>query len=193
MSADGREGRVLALIGKHGRRLSRLADTRCTHDGRLLGAAYRLPDGVWIWTAGHREPPQVARINAAAHYLDAVDECRCQAEVQACYDAASEVLSSDVRPVARPAVMRIDAEASDAGFFHFTPGFSMVLGHEFAVSEVSCGCRRQFYLDVYGLAKAALANATSVEPTPTHVPPLLPDLPQREVQRLLQSLAKARA
>lgn len=59
-------------------------------DGRRLGAVFRLPDGLWAWSAGYRESPEAARRHAAAFYLDALDECDSDRERQACCDAASQ-------------------------------------------------------------------------------------------------------
>ena len=64
----------------------------CPRDGRRLGAVFRLPDGLWAWSAGNREPPMVARRKAAAFYVDALDECGSDSKRQACYDAASQAL-----------------------------------------------------------------------------------------------------
>ena len=52
---------------------------------------------------------------------------------------------------------------------------SMISGPGFAVSEVSCGCRRQYYLNIRALVMASVGH-TTVAATPVHVAPLPPDL-----------------
>lgn len=197
MSDDGRSGQVLALIKRHAGSLDAMAETRCPHDGRLLGAAYWLADGLWVWSADHREPPQIARREAAACCLDALDECQTAEDQRACYEAASDALSADIRPVARPAVLHVEIDPANTDWYEVTDlAMSVVGGPRFLVTEVSCGCRRHFYLDLHSLILAA--NATASRPhraqrVRKHVPPLPPDLPEREAQRLLWSGLEARA
>ncbi|GAA3348611.1 hypothetical protein GCM10020358_67700 [Amorphoplanes nipponensis] len=189
--SDDRERSVLALIAHRGRQLTRLAESRCPEDGRLLGAVYRLTDGIWIWSAGHRQPPQTARREAAALYLDTMEDCATVDERQACYDSAIEVLSSDTRPRANPEVARIELVERAGGLWRFTRPFamSMVAGNGFAVTEVSCGCRRPYYMDIHSLVKHSLQSPPSNQQSVIHVPPLPPDLPEREVERLLKSMS----
>ena len=198
MSDDGRPGQVLELIKRHAGSLDTMAETRCPHDGRLLGAAYWLADGLWVWSAGHREPPQVARREAATSCLDALDECQTADEQRACYEAAGEALSADIRPVARPAVLHVAIDPANTDWYEITdPTMSMVCGHRFLVTEVSCGCRRHFYLDLHSLILAAVnamaSRARRAHRVRKHVPPLPPDLPEREAQMLLESGLEARA
>ena len=75
MSDADRAEQVLQAVRLHGRQLPCPSETRCPRDGRRLGAVFRLPDGLWAWSAGNREPPEAARRKAAAFYLDALDEC----------------------------------------------------------------------------------------------------------------------
>lgn len=198
MSDDGRADEVLELIKRHARRLQPLADTRCPHDGRLLGAAYWLTDGLWVWSAGHRQPPQVARLEAAAFCVDALDECRNADERRGCYEAASEALSADIRPVARPAVLHVEIDLTSPDDYCIKkPTMSVASGYRFLVTEVSCGCRRHFYLDLHSLILAAAgvagARRKGAALMKKHVPPLPADLPEREAQRLLESVLQARA
>lgn len=192
MNVDDRARQVLELITRH-RNAPSVAESRCPHDGRLLGAAYQFPDGLWIWSAGCREPPQAARLQAAAFYLDALDECQTASEERACYDAASDALSADIRPVARPSVMHVETDPSALGRYQTGWGMSVVAGPSFLVTEVSCGCRRQFYLDLHSLVLRATTTPPRGRKASNHVPPLPPDVPARERQRLLESVPKARA
>ena len=198
MSDDERADEVLELSKRHARRLQSLADTRCPHDGRLLGAAYWLTGGLWVWSAGHRQPPEVARLEAATFCIDALDECRNADEWRACYEAASEALSADIRPVARPAVLHVESDPTSPDDYRInTPTMSVVSGYRFLVTEVSCGCRRHFYLDLDSLILAAAgvagARRKGAPLMRKHVPPLPSDLPEREAQRLLESGLQARA
>ena len=70
---------------------------------------------------------------------------------------------------------------------------SVVSGPGFLVTEVSCGCRRHFYLDLHSLILQATAAPPGSPAARAHVPPLPPDLPARERQRLLKSSPPARA
>ncbi|MGN9889823.1 hypothetical protein [Micromonospora sp. L31] len=184
--SDDREAEVLVSIAQHGRRLTRLAESRCVKDGRLLGATYRLPDGIWVWSAGHRQPPRAVRHEAAAFNLDAIDDCSTDEEVQACYDDAIEALASATRQNASPSAIKIEMEGAGRWSYGMTRPFaiSLVSGPGFTVSEVSCGCRRQYYLDIHALIMASV-GLTTVEAPPVHVAPLPPDLPERQGQRLL--------
>lgn len=184
--SDDREAEVLMSIAQHGRRLTRLAESRCDKDGRLLGATYQLPDGIWMWSAGHRQPPQAIRHEAAAANLDALEDCSTDEEVRACYGGAIEALASATRQAVSPSVMKIDLDGAGRWSFGGTRSFpmSMISGPGFAVSEVSCGCRRQYYLDIRALVMASLGH-TTVDATPVHVAPLPPELARRQSQLLL--------
>ena len=197
MSGDDRREQVLELIRRHARSLHGLAESRCPHDGRLLGAAYWLDDGLWVWSAGHRKPPQVARREAARFYLGALDECGMTDEENACYDAASQALSADIRPRASPAVLHIEIDLSDPNGYCITdPTMLLIGGGGFLVTEVSCGCRRRFCLDLHSLILLGAENAARGRAEASarkHVPPLPPDAPERETQRLIGSIPQARA
>jgi hypothetical protein len=184
---DERPRQVLALIATRGKQIRPLAETRCPKDGRLLGAAYHFSDGLWIWSAGHREPPRVARQEAAAFYLDAMDECSSVEEERALIDIASEILSSDVRSVARPDVMHVEVDQNGADRYAIKRPTSMVGGKDFLVTEVSCGCRRAFYLDLHTLIRQAAMALRGDQHGSKHVPALPFDLPERVVERLLES------
>jgi hypothetical protein len=194
MNDDDRTGQVLEAVRLYRRRLPCLSETRCPRDGRRLGAVFRLPDGLWAWSAGYREPPEAARRKAAAFYLDALDECGSGIEQQTCYDAASQALEADIRPVACPAVTQISILSADPVRYQTGFGISVAAGPEFLVTEVSCGCRQRYYLDLHSLITQAVAAAhgTGGRRGRVHVPPLSPDLPERERQRLLESLQSAR-
>jgi hypothetical protein len=176
MNDDNRAGQVLQAVRLYGKRLPCPSETRCPRDGRRLGAVLRLPDGLWAWSAGDREPPMVARRKAAAFYLDALDECDSDSERQACYDAASQALEADVRPVARPAVTQISVLSADPVRYQTGFGISAVGGPGFLVTEVSCGCRQRYYLDLHSLITQAV-TMTHGPGGRVHVPPLPPDLP----------------
>jgi hypothetical protein len=197
MSGDDRREQVLELIRRHARSLHGLAESRCPHDGRLLGAAYWLTDGLWVWSAGHRKPPQVAHREAATFYVDALDECQTPDGERACYDAASEALSADIRPTAIPAVLHLEIDLSDPeGYCITEPTMIMIGGGGSLVTEVSCGCRRHFYLDLQSLILLAAENGARQRDAAgarKHVPSLPPDAPARETQRLVESILKARA
>jgi hypothetical protein len=114
-------------------------------DGRRLGVVFRLPNGLWAWSAGYREPPEVARQQAAALYLDALDECNSDRERQACYDAASQALKANIRPAARPAITQVRIVSADPVRYQTGFGISVMAGPGFLVTVVSCGCRKRYY------------------------------------------------
>jgi hypothetical protein len=186
MNDDDCAGQVLQAVRLYGKRLPCPSETRCPRDGRRLGAVFRVPDGLWAWSAGHREPSMVARRQAAAFYLDTLDECVSDTERQACYAAASRALEADVRPaVTQVSVVSADPVRYQTGF-----GITVIGGSGFPVTEVSCGCRQRYYLDLHSLIAQAVAATcgTGQRRTRVHVPPLAPDLPEREVRRMLESL-----
>ena len=82
-----------------------------------MGATYQLPDGIWMWSAGHRQPPQAIRHEAAAANLDALDDCSTDEEIQACYGGAIEALASTMRHTANPLVVKIDVKGADRWSF----------------------------------------------------------------------------
>src|SRR5271166_3813828 len=47
---------------------------RCPADGGLLGAACRLPDGLWVWIAGARLSPSASWDEFRSEYIDVLDE-----------------------------------------------------------------------------------------------------------------------
>jgi hypothetical protein len=136
----------------------------------------------------------VARRNAAAFYLDALDECYSDSERQACYDAHGKALEADVRPVARPAVTQVSVLSADPVRYQTGFGITVVGGPGFLVTEVSCGCRQRYYLDLHSLITQAIAGARGTRDRRgrVHVPPLPPVLPERERQRVLKSVQSAR-
>ena len=48
-------------------------------------------------------------------------------------------------------------DPSNPGCYQTDWGMSVVSGHNFLVTEVSCGCRRPFYLDFHSIILAATA------------------------------------
>jgi hypothetical protein len=194
MNDDDRAEQVLRAVGLYGKRLPCPSETRCPRDGRRLGAVFRLTDGLWAWSAGDRKPPMVARRKAAAFYLDALDECESDSERQACYEMASQALESDIRPVARPAVTQVSVLSADPVRYQTGFGITVIGGAGFLVTEVSCGCRQRYYLDLHSLITQAVTatHGPCGRRGRVHVPPLPPDLPERERQRVLKSLQSAR-
>ena len=156
-----RTEQVLQAVRLHGRHLPCPSETRCSRDGRRLGAVFRLPDGLWAWSAGNREPPEVARRKAAAFYLDALDECNSDRERQACFAAASQALEADVRPIAHPAVTPVRVLSAAPVRYQTGFGITVVAGPEFLVTEVSCGCRTAV------LPRPALADRPGRRAAPT--------------------------
>jgi hypothetical protein len=49
---------VKQRINLHRKELRALAEARCPHDNRLLGAVYQFPDRCYLWTAGERMTPE---------------------------------------------------------------------------------------------------------------------------------------
>ena len=66
-----RETQVRGLFRDRRRKLQLLASSRCPKGdcGGLLGAACRLPDGLWVWIAGGRMPPSASRDEFRSQYL----------------------------------------------------------------------------------------------------------------------------
>lgn len=90
-------------------------------------------------------------MKAAGFYLDALDECESDRERQACYDAASQALEAEIRPVARPAVTKVSILSADPVRYQAGFGISVVAGPGFLVTAVSCGFRKRYYLDLHSL------------------------------------------
>lgn len=175
-----RSQQVLEVIGRR-RRGGACAHTRCPIHGRLLGAADWFPDGMWIWLARHRDPPQVARLEADESSMVGLEECARAGERDVCFARASEALSADTRPRANPSVLRVEfIESSKAGGYHigesvahvdlmsiFLPGIG-----SFTVAEVTCGSRCRYLLDIRALVGASGTCRESVSGVAPHVAPL---------------------
>lgn len=67
-----RHEEVQRLLSADRRSFRALAEARCAKDSRLLGAAYRMRDGIWLWYRGQRLTPEEAQreshANAAAEF-----------------------------------------------------------------------------------------------------------------------------
>jgi hypothetical protein len=125
--------------------------------------------------------------------LDALDECSRDSERQAWYAAASQAFEAGIRPVARSAVTPVRVLSADPLRYQTGFSISVVAGPEFLVTEVSCGCRQQYYLDLHSLiAQAATPRGPGGLRGRVHVPPLPTDMPERERQRVLESFHSAR-
>lgn len=91
--SEERELQVLDLFRKHRRGVEYIAQSRCPHDGRLLGAVQHLPDGLWVWQAGSRLSPSGSRIEVESWFLDALDESEFCSEA---FRQASEYVEEEL-------------------------------------------------------------------------------------------------
>jgi len=106
---------VLGLFRDHRRKLRFLASCRCSADGGLLGAACRLPDGLWVWIAGGRLSPSASWDEFRSEYADVLDESDWTDET---WEQAGEYADEQLREWGgrlewEPAVMKVLLPASD--------------------------------------------------------------------------------
>jgi hypothetical protein len=152
---------VLGLFRDHRRKLRFLASCRCPADGGLLGAACRLPDGLWVWMAGARLSPSASRDEFRSEYIDVLDEGDWADET---WEYADEQLREwGGRLQWDPAVMKVLLPASDDKPIMTwdrhspepRPGLAM---HR----TVTCGCRKKHMLPVLALVYAGIRVATGL-------------------------------
>jgi len=180
-----RDQQVLGLFRDHRRKLRFLASCRCPADGGLLGAACRLPDGLWVWIAGGRLSPSESWDEFRSEYIDVLDEDDWTDET---WEHAGEYAEEQLREWGGrlqwdAAVMKVLLPASDheqiATWDRSSPeprpGVSM---HR----TVTCGCRTHYLLPVLALVYAGIRAATGQARPGIWVRPVrrpLPGLPRR--------------
>jgi hypothetical protein len=178
-----RELQVLGLFRDHRRRLRFLASSRCPADGGLLGAACKLPDGLWVWIAGSRMSPSASWDEFRSQYLDMLDESDW---TDGTYEQAGEYADEQLREWGRrlqwdPAVMKVQLPASDDEQImtwdrHSPEPRPGLTTHR----TVTCGCRTHYMLPVLALVYAGIRVATGLARPGTWVRPVTfrpPDLP----------------
>jgi hypothetical protein len=89
-----RELQVLGFFRQRRRGAGFLASCRCPHDGRLLGAVCRLPDGIWAWQGGSRLAPAAGWEEARSRFLDMFDEAEWLPEI---WEQAAQYADEEVR------------------------------------------------------------------------------------------------
>lgn len=112
-----RETQVRGLFRDRRRKLQLLASTRCPRGdcGGLLGAACRLPDGLWVWIAGGRMSPSASRDEFRSQYLDVLDESDWDSDT---YKHSAEYADEELREWGGrlqrdPVVLKVPLSSSD--------------------------------------------------------------------------------
>jgi hypothetical protein len=166
---------VLGLFRDHRRKLRFLASCRCPADGGLLGAACRLPDGLWVWVVGSRLSPSASWDECRSQYIDVLEEGDWTDET---WEQAGEYADEQLRDWGGrlqwgPSVMKVLLPSSDdelittwrSQFPEPRPG---VTTHR----TVTCGCRRHHMLPVLALVYAGIRVATGLARPGTWVRPV---------------------
>ncbi|WP_433436303.1 hypothetical protein [Nonomuraea sp. CA-141351] len=139
-----------------------LAESRCPRDGRLLAAALELPDGYWIWQAGNRLTKRQSRQEIEAPYLTAYDEPDWDEEfLNAVRQAGLEDLPENVRLETEDRAAKLVVTGLDDPIQIFQPPDwrpTSLLDR----SWVTCGCHRNFRLNILGLQVVAVRRALGV-------------------------------
>ena len=177
-----RELQVLGLFRDHHRKLRFLASSRCPADGRLLGAACRLPDGIWVWMAGGRMSPSASWEEFRSEYTDVLDESDWTDDTWklAAEYADEELAAWGGRLEWDPAVMKVLLPGSlDESILtwdrHSPEPHPGVSTHR----TVTCGCRRHYMLPVLALVAAGIRVELGLAQPGTWVRPVTyrhPDL-----------------
>lgn len=124
--------------------------------------------------AGSRLAPEASRRELESQYLDTFDEAEWTSEI---YEQASEYADAELRqwegrvgwdPVVMKIVVRgLDdpIELADRQSPGGRPGLALA-------RTVSCGCRTQYLLPVYGLVYAGIRASIGIAKPGTHVRPM---------------------
>lgn len=158
-----RQTQVLGLFRDQRRRLRFLASSRCPADGGLLGAACRLPDGLWVWIAGARLSPCASRDEFKSQYLDMLDENDwTDGTYQQAEDYADEELREwGGRMAWAPTVVKVELPSSGDEQIKSWDGQSPELRPGAQTHRtVTCGCRTHYMLPVLALVYAGIRVAT---------------------------------
>lgn len=174
-----REFQVLALFRDQRRKLRFLCECRCPSDGGLLGAACKLPDGIWAWTAGSRMSPAASWAEFSSQYTDVLNEEDWTEKTQGLADgyANEQVREWDGRLELAPSVMKILPVSDDEPI--------RVQDHESPESRagvaltrvVTCRCRTHYLLPVLALAFAGIRVSAGLARPSTKVRPMTMRVP----------------
>jgi len=182
-----RETQVAGLFRDRRRKLQLLASSRCPKSGcgGLLGAACRLPDGLWVWIVGARMSPSASWEEFRSQYLDVLDESDWDSDT---FGVAAEYADEELREWGGrlqwdPVVLKIPLPSSDDEPImtwdrHSPEPSPGVSTHR----TVTCACRTHYMLPVLALVYAGIRVATGQAQPGTWVRPLAyrpPDLPRR--------------
>jgi hypothetical protein len=182
-----RETQVRGLFRDRRRKLQLLASSRCPKGGcgGLLGAACRLPDGLWVWIAGGRMSPSASWDEFRSQYLDVLDESDWDSDT---YKHAGDYADEELREWGGrlqwdPVVLKVPLPSSDDEPImtwdrHSPEPRPGVSTHR----TVTCACRTHYMLPVLALVYAGIRVATGQARPGTWVRPLAyrpPDLPRR--------------
>lgn len=172
-----RETQVRGQFRDRRRKLPLLASSRCPKGGcgGLLGAACRLPDGLWVWIAGARMSPSASREEFSSQYLDVLDESDCDSGI---FEFAAEYADDELREWGGrlqwdPVVLKVLLPSSDdepiMTWDRHSPGPRPgVSTHR----TVTCACRTHYLLPVLALVYAGIRVATGQARPGTWVRPL---------------------
>jgi hypothetical protein len=109
-----RELQVLSLFRQRECGAGFLASCRCPHDGRLLGAVLRLPDGIWAWQGGSRLAPAQGWDEFRSQFLDTFDQAQWSPVI---WEEAAQYADEEIREWGRlgwdTTVMKILPGAGD--------------------------------------------------------------------------------
>lgn len=182
-----RETQVRGLFRDRCRKLQLLASSRCPKGncGGLLGAACRLPDGLWVWIAGARMAPSASWEEFRSAYLDVLDDSNWDSDT---FELAAECADDELREWGGrlqwdPVVLKVPLPSSDDGPVmpwdrHSPEPCRGVSAHR----AVTCACRTHYMLPVLALVYAGIRVATGRARRGTWVRPLAfppPGLPHR--------------
>ena len=182
-----RETQVRGLFRDRRRKLQLLASSRCPKGdcGGLLGAACRLPDGLWVWIAGARMSPSASWDEFRSEYLDVLDESDWDSDT---FELAAEYADDELREWGGrlqwdPVVLKVPLPSSDDEPImtwdrHSPEPRRGVSTHR----TVTCACRTHYMLPVLALIYAGIRVATGQARPGTWVRPLAcppPGLPRR--------------
>lgn len=187
---EARAAQIKEQIKSTRMRASFIAESRCPQPkcGRLLAAALLLPDGYWLWYAGWRLSRDESLRALHWYYMGLTEpeEWLSEAEYyEGSLQAALEDLPNHERLGLDVMIMKVippddrsDLNPLPYWFYQttysgpdWTPrGVTLWEGSMVGLGFVTCGCHRNFRVQVHEFFRVIAEHATSSSRTRVHIP-----------------------
>ncbi|GGK61069.1 hypothetical protein Ppa06_24990 [Planomonospora parontospora subsp. parontospora] len=188
---EARAEQILKEVRSGRMRPAIIADSRCPHRncGRLLAASILLPDGYWLWYTGHRFSRDESLRALHWYYMGLTDPEEWSSEAEY-YESARQAALEDLPGRARlnfvPTIMKVIPPSSRNNtnplpfWFYQTvlqgpkwvprDGVPIWEGSIGGMGFVTCGCHRDYRVNVHELFRAIAEHATDSSWTKRNIP-----------------------